>query len=227
MFIKMKVHAVITGDISRFTTLNPAQREQLVSRTEALLTGMVARKRDARMFRGDSYQLVTADVGRVLWQCVKLVCWFKLSGKRAAETGSTAPQRKSLGTRISVGIGEVAYQGKTVLDADGEAFHLSGRVFDAMDKTEAIYLTTSNAEKNAAYQIILMYINLLMRQWTATQAETIFELLSRPDATQEQVARALKTSQPAVAKSLQAARWKEVEKGIMYLNQQLNQQYAL
>jgi DNA transposition AAA+ family ATPase len=66
-----------------------------------------------------------------------------------------------------------------------------------------------------------------MRQWTATQAETIFEWLNHADATQEQVARALKTSQPAVAKSLQAARWKEVEKGITYLSEKLKQQYAL
>lgn len=221
------MQAVITGDINRFTTLNPQQREQLVSKTEALLSGMAARKRDARMFRGDSYQMVTADVGQVLWHCIRLVCWFKLSGKRVANADDATAQRKKLGTRISVGIGTVAYHGKTVLDADGEAFHLSGRVFDAMDKTEAIHLTTTDAEKNAEYQIILMYINLLTRQWTATQAETIFELLSHPDATQEQVARALKTSQPAVAKSLQAARWKEVEKGIIYLNSQLKKQYAL
>ncbi len=222
-----KIQAVITGDISRFTTLHPPQREQLVGKTEALLAGMAARKRDARIFRGDSYQMVTAGVDQVLWHCVKLICWFKLNGKRAAGADSKAAQRKKLGTRISVGVGTVAYEGKTVLDADGEAFHLSGRVFDAMDKTEAIHLTTADAEKNAEYQIILMYMNLLMQQWTATQAETIFELLNLPDATQEQVARALKTSQPAVAKSLQAARWKEVEKGIIYLNQQLKKQYAL
>lgn len=220
-------HAVITGDISHFTTLSPPRREQLVSQTEQLLMSLTARKKDARMFRGDSYQLVTTDVGRVLWHCVRLICWFKLNGKRIAEAGGTTPLRKKLGTRISVGIGAIAYEGKTVLDADGEAFHLSGRIFDAMDNTEAICLTTANAEKNTNYQIILMYINLLMRQWTATQAETIFELLSHPDATQEQVARGLKTSQPAVAKSLQAARWKEVEKGIVYLSEQLKQQYAL
>jgi len=223
----INIQAVITGDISRFTTLNPLQREQLVSKTESLLTNMATRKRDARMFRGDSYQMVTADIGQVLWHCVRLVCWFKLNGKHAADANNAASQRKRLGTRISVGIGTVDYGGKTVLDADGEAFHLSGRVFDAMDKTESIHLTTSDAGRNTTYQIILMYINLLMRQWTATQADTIFELLSHPNATQEQVAKALKTSQPAVAKSLQAARWKEVEKGIIYLSEQLKQQYAL
>ena len=103
----MNIQAVITGDISRFTTLNPLQRKQLVSKTETLLMSMTVRKRDARMFRGDSYQMVTTNVDLVLWHCVRLVCWFKLNGKHAADADGIANQRKKLGTRISVGVGVV------------------------------------------------------------------------------------------------------------------------
>jgi hypothetical protein len=94
-----------------------------------------------------------------------------------------------------------------------------------MDKEEVVRLTTFDEVKNNTYQVILMYINMIASGWTISQAETIYQLLSMEDSTQDKIAKELKMSQPAVAKSLRAARWKEVEKGINYINTDLNKQY--
>ena len=213
----MKIYAVVTGDIKNFTKLEDKMRGKLVIETELLLRRMVSRDKDAQVFRGDSYQFLVEDISQVLKKCVQLICWFKIN--------SDKEKHITLGTKLSIGIGEIAYQGKSVLDSDGEAFHLSGRNFDEMDQDEVIRLATFDEDKTNAYQIILMYINMIIRQWTISQAETIYELLDMEFITQKGIAEKLKMSQPAIAKSLQAARWKEVEKGIDYINRQLEKQY--
>ena len=213
----MKIYAVVTGDIKNFTRLSDQKRGKLVSDTEQLLRSMVRQPMDAAIFRGDSYQFIVNDIGEVLNKCIRLICWFRLNSDKHSLT--------RLGTRLSIGIGEIAYLGKNVLDSDGEAFHFSGRNFDKMDKEEIIRLTTFDEAKTNTYQVILMYINMIINGWTVNQAETIYQLLGMEDSTQDKIAKVLNMSQPAIAKSLRAARWKEVEKGISYINNELNKQY--
>ena len=213
----MRIYAVVTGDIKNFTRLSDQKRSKLVGDTEQLLSSMVKKPLDAAIFRGDSYQFIVNEIGEALNKCIQLVCWFRLNSEKHSAT--------NLGTRLSIGIGEIAYLGKNVLDSDGEAFHFSGRNFDKMDKEEIIRLTTFDEAKTNTYQVILMYVNMIIKGWTISQAETIYQLLSIEDSTQDKIARALKMSQPAIAKSLRAARWKEVEKGISYINSELNKQY--
>jgi hypothetical protein len=225
----IKLYAVVTGDIKNFTTLDNKKREKLVIETEQLLKTMVKREKDAQMFRGDSYQFILDDIGQVLMKCIQLVCWFKLNTDRELPVRQKGLINFStrLGTRLSIGIGEIAYEGKSVLDSDGQAFHFSGRIFDEMNKNEVIRLTTFDDKINDTYEIILMYINLIIRQWTISQAETIYHLLTIEDGTQEKIAKVLNMSQPAVANSLRFARWKEVEKGINFISKELEKQCLL
>jgi hypothetical protein len=224
----IKLYAVVTGDIKNFTSLDDRKREKLIAETESLLKTMVVHERDAMMFRGDSYQFIVDDIGEVLRMCVKLICWFKMYLIHLdPKERNLLKYNTRLGTRLSIGIGQIAYEGKSVLDSDGQAFHLSGRVFDEMLKNDIIRLTTFDDEKNSTYEIILTYINLLVRQWTASQAETIYYLLSMEDGTQEKIARKLNMTQPGVANSLRFARWKEVEKGINFISTALEKQCLL
>jgi hypothetical protein len=190
---------------------------------------MVKDTKDAQVFRGDSYQLLTDDIHQVLKKCIQLICWFKLnSGRFSLIRKDPKPgNRTHLGTRLSIGIGEIAYKGSNVLDSDGEAFHLSGRNFDMLNKEEIIRLSTFDEKKNEVYGILLMFMNSIIRSWTPNQAKTIFQLLDKEDNTQDQVARKLNMTQPAVASSLRAARWKEIEKGINYISKELERQYLL
>jgi hypothetical protein len=221
----IRLYAVVTGDIKNFTILNDDQREHLVIGTEKLLRTMVADEKDAKMFRGDSYQFIIDDVEQVLRKCIMLICWFKMnSDKNAPREKGVIRFNTRLGTRLSIGIGEIAYRGKTVLDSDGQAFHLSGRVFDDMEKNDIICITTFDEERNTLYEIILIYVNLIVRQWTISQAETIYYLLTLSDGTQEKIGKKLKMTQPAVAKNLRSARWKEVEKGIDFLSKEIKKQ---
>jgi hypothetical protein len=225
----MKIYAVVTGDIKNFTKLPGDRRGKLVRETEALMRSMVKDTKDAQVFRGDSYQLLMDDISQVLKRCIQLICWFKLNSDRFSLAGKDpkSETRVHLGTQLSIGIGEIAYKGSNVLDSDGEAFHLSGRNFDMMNKEEIIRLTTFDEKKNEVYAMLFMFMNSIIRSWTPSQAETIFQLLEKDDNTQDQVAKKLNMSQPAIAFSLRAARWKEIEKGINYISKELETQYTL
>ncbi len=204
----MRKFAVITGDIINFTSLDNEKRQSLITATEVLLKSWVDTPADAQVFRGDSYQLILGDINDAIKKSIKLICWFKKH--------SDAEANIQLSSRVSVGIGTVAYRGKSVLDSDGEAFHQSGRRFDKMSPGEILTIQTSNEEINQQLTIILSFINLFINQWTPNQAEVIY--LACEGYTQLKMAEKLNLNQGAVNRRLKAARWKEVEKGILYIS---------
>lgn len=203
----MKTRAVLTGDIINFTALPAAKRQALIEDTEQLLRSWIKRKADAQIFRGDSYQVIFEKIPEALNRSIQLVCWFKKHSDEA--------NNQHLNTRISIGIGEVAYQGKNVLNSDGEAFHLSGRKFDKMRAGEFIALTTNDLQKNTTIEIILNFVNTYINEWTIAQAEVIFLILE--GKTQQEIAAELSLSQPSVNSRLKLAGWKELEPAIEHI----------
>jgi len=203
----MKTRAVITGDIINFTQLPAVRRQALVEDTERLLRSWIKRKADAQIFRGDSYQVLFEEPSEALKRSLQLVCWFKKHSDEA--------NKINLNTRVSIGVGKVAYEGKTVLNSDGEAFHLSGRKFDKMKDGEFLSVNTNDPEKNATIEIILNFVNKYINEWTLAQAEVIFLILE--NKTQQEIAEELSLSQPSVNSRLKLAGWKELEPAITHI----------
>jgi len=203
----MKTRAVITGDIINFTQLPAVRRQALIEDTERLLRSWIKRKADAQIFRGDSYQVLFEEPSEALKRSLQLVCWFKKHSDEA--------NKINLNTRVSIGVGEVAYEGKTVLNSDGEAFHLSGRKFDKMKDGEFLSVNTNDPEKNATIEIILNFVNKYINEWTLAQAEVIFLILE--NKTQQEIAEELSLSQPSVNSRLKLAGWKELEPAITHI----------
>ncbi len=203
----MKTQAVITGDIVNFTKLSPAKRKELIKQTEILLKTWIEKKENAEIFRGDSYQVLFNDTLEAITKSLQLICWFKKH--------SDEKNKIFLSTRISIGVGEVSYRGKNVLNSDGEAFHLSGRNFDALKDDQFLSVHTNDIAKNKGIEIILNFVNKYIANWTIAQAEVIFLLLE--GKTQQETAEALSLSQPSVNSRLKSAGWKEFEPAIRYI----------
>jgi hypothetical protein len=203
----MKTKAVITGDIINFTKLAPIKRQALIQDTESLLKTWIKEQENAEIFRGDSYQALFENVLEAIRRSIQLICWFKKH--------SDIQHKIDLGTRISIGIGDVSYQGKNVLNSDGEAFHLSGRNFDKMKAGEFLAIHTSDTDKNKGIEIILNFVNKYISNWTLAQAEVIFLILE--GKTQQEIAEELSLSQPSINSRLKSAGWKEFEPTIDYI----------
>lgn len=201
-------YGVITGDVIDFTSIEVDQRERLIIQTRQLIKSWTGKAERAEIFRGDSFQLLFDHVEETLKRSIQIRCWFK---QYLAEA-----QNPHLDARISIGFGEVAYFGKSVLDADGEAFHLSGRAFDDMKNTQNYFQVSTNSRAlNEQLNIILNLANIIISQWTKNQAEVIF--LQLEGKTQQQMADELQIAQSAVNNRLKLARWKEIDKTMRYI----------
>lgn len=208
----MKKYAVITGDIIDFTSVGNKRREELIGDTDDNIKRWVKQPEDAAIFRGDSFQLIFEDPDLAVIRSIQLICWFK----KQAE-----PKFPHLSTRISLGIGGLAFKGKTVLDSDGEAFHLSGRNFDLLETDELLRISTGKAEQDELLAVLLTFMNLIMNGWSSQQAEVVYWVLEDQNATQEKIGKRLNMYQSNIAKRLKAAHWKEMEKGIRFISAQL------
>jgi len=209
----MKNYAVLTGDIINFTQVNNDGRQLLIEETAGLIKSWVKDPSDAEVFRGDSYQLIFDDIDNALTRSIQLICWFKM---RSADGNAPA-----LSTRISVGIGKIAYKGKSVLDSDGEVFHESGRSFDKMGRDELLAITTTDEKINHQIRILLIFINQIINQWTKSQAEVIY--LYEEGLKQQEMAEKLGIVQGAVNNRLRVAKWKDVNEGINYITKIVKQ----
>jgi hypothetical protein len=201
-------YIVITGDIANSTSIDPDKRAELIERVRTLIKSWVAKPAFAEIFRGDSFQLLFDDIAEALKRSIQIRCWLKSYPDGA--------ENEALDARLSIGVGDVAYFGKSVLDADGEAFHLSGRAFDEMKATQNYFqLSTNDPKLNEQLYIILNLANITISQWTKNQAQVIFLLLE--GRTQQEMADELKIAQSAVNNRIKLSRWKEIDKTMRYI----------
>ena len=201
------MNGVITGDITNFTSIRVDEKEDLINQTSRLIKSWVSRPEHAEIFRGDSFQLLLDEVSTTLYKSIQIRCWLKQH---------TEDLKAPLDARISIGFGEVDYFGTSVLDADGEAFHLSGRAFDEMKSTHQYFqVSTTNPVLNEQIKIILSLANIIISQWTKNQAQVIFLMLN--GKTQQEMADELEIAQSAVNNRIKLARWKEIDKTIRYI----------
>jgi len=191
------IHAVLTGDIVNSTLLEPSQEKKLLKLLQHILSD-----HKQEFFRGDSFQAYIKESSQALK--IALQC-------RTAAIGLQPDQSPAVSdVRISIGIGQVESPVRTLATAKGEAFLLSGRALDAMDKTEGrLIIIIENKLTNYAFSVMSDYINSIYKQMTPKQAEVIFELLK--GYSQQHVAEKLNRSKSTISQHVTAGRWDEIE----------------
>lgn len=197
---------VLTGDIAGFTSIPSDKRVVIINDLKKLLNLWVAQPGYAEIFRGDSFQLLFIDTKEALNRAIQLRCWFK---SRYAEKNKTL-----LDAKIAIGIGDIAYFSKRILDADGEAFHLSGRTFDVMT-APGLKIITPDETLNKQLEIITSLLDVIMTGLTTGQAEVLFMLME--NKTQIEIASELNIAQSAVNNRIKLAQWKDINKTLQYL----------
>jgi hypothetical protein len=191
----MAMVAVITADIVNSTRLKRAEEKKLVGDLSSIL-----RSYKFEFYRGDSFQAYIPDPK----QALKVVLEARAAAKRLS-SGFSSP----FDVRASVGIGNMTTPVKDLKTAKGEAFLISGRVFDEMSKSgKRLKIQSANEGINLGLKIIADYADSLFSQLSSKQAAVVFELLMNHN--QVETAKRLKKSQPTINKHAQSARWVEI-----------------
>lgn len=193
----MAIQAVLTGDIVNSTKLSTTKSNKLVT----CITGLFQQYK-VEFYRGDSFQAYLknpADALRLALLCRTIAISISKDDKFVADV------------RISIGIGNVTGAVRTLKTAKGEAFVLSGRMFDEIVKTsQRLAISSTNELANEGLQVISDYINSIFGLMTGKQAEVIVELLQGEQ--QQAVAKKLKKTKSSIHQRVTSGRWPEIER---------------
>lgn len=191
------LHAVLTGDVVNSTLLPATEEQRLVKMLEGFLAPYVF-----EFYRGDSFQVYIEDAAHALE--LALLC------RTAALSMGTVENDFLPDIRLSIGIGAVAKPVIPLGLAKGEAFLLSGRALDGLEKTgRRLLLVSAPPIPALALLLIADHLDAIYKEMTAKQAEVILELIK--GNTQQQAAEKLSRSKSTVSQHVTAGRWNEIE----------------
>ncbi|MFI5194274.1 MAG: hypothetical protein ACHQD7_09455 [Chitinophagales bacterium] len=197
----MSLSAVITGDIVNSTRLPPGDEKKLIGRLSDILKPF-----QFAFYRGDSFQVYMKEPERALE--IALLCRTMALGFAKEKT------KKITDVRMGIGIGRVTEPVRDPGSANGEAFLLSGRTFDDLEKSGSrLAITSTDEMANAGFSVLSDYINEICRKMSVKQANVIFELLQ--GYSQQETAIRLKKSKSTINQHVTAGSWNELEKLVL------------
>lgn len=159
---------VITGDIVNSTLISNEWKSAVFTILEQITDDFKSlTNANFEMFRGDSFQVVVDNVSHALSFGIAI---------RAALRAKTPPELEWWDARISIGIGDVSYKSGSILTSDGEAFRLSGREFDVLNKRRLSIITPFD-NINDELKLTTSFADEFIAKWTPKQAEIIYPKL--------------------------------------------------
>ncbi len=197
-----KLYAVITGDVVGSSKIKGNQRSHLLSvlkstfdTIEKIFPGRI--QAPFEIHRGDSFQGVLSNPEDAL----RVVIVIRTSLRYGFETKQ---RQNALDARIVAGIGTIDFlpSGRGS-EGDGEAFRRSGPTLDKMKGDKRLVIRTPWEEINSELDVECALLDALINRWSNEQAQAIYAKIS--DLTQEQIAKQLGISQPAVRQRLKRA----------------------
>lgn len=184
--------AVITADIVNSSSLSSAAARKLRLKFEDLLDN-----HKHEFFRGDSFQAVAQDPAAAL----RLALLCRCEARKIAGNSDL---------RIAIGIGKIRPRVTKLNTATDEAFVLSGRTFDSLEKQGArLAISSPDAKANYAFDVMAVFIDYLFKNLTGRQATVMAELLKGDN--QKQVASRLRKSPSTIHKHTLAIGWQELQ----------------
>ena len=212
----MNYIGVITGDIiDSSSILNAGRRKELLTVIHQVIEKLKSSSKWGKinfsLYRGDSFQLEVDDASKVLE--IALILRSALISNSTKELHWDA--------RIGIGVGKREFLSDTVTESDGEAFHLSGKAFDNINKDSQINILTSDSDFNEELEISSIFVIEIIINWTAIQAQ-LFYLMHIEELTQKEAAAQRNITQQAVSKTHTAAKINLIDKYITRFSSNIN-----
>ena len=196
----MAASAVITADIVNSTKLTREEEKKLLQAITAIFKDNLF-----EFYRGDSFQAFIDKPA----QALSIALQLRTAAIRMPQPNPLA--RHDI--KLSIGIDKVQKPVKSIRNARGEAFILSGRTFDELkdsDQRMSISCNEQMPDIRLALNVIASFSDFLLRSLTAKQAAVIFELLQ--GHSQVEIAQRLKKTQATINKHVQSAGWPAFQK---------------
>ncbi len=194
---KKKLYSVLSGDLVGSSKLETGERKEILSvlknsfnQVKSIYPKAVRSEFD--IYRGDSFQGILSAPSVSLGSAIIIRAYLRSKIGHKADA------------RIAIGIGKIDYLPKHITEGYGEAFVISGKLLDKMKKSRFNFqIETPSEEINRELRIEFILLDFLISKWSPEQSEAIIKHLK--GLTQEEIAKKLGISQPAVHKRLDNA----------------------
>lgn len=217
---KRKCVAVLTADIINSRGYSSSERPRVNRVLLKAFDQIVRLHPDAihtplgfRITAGDEFQCVFSDIGTTFGILTYL---------RAL--AATSKLRPRLQFRASIGVGGINVITKTnSYEEDGEAFFRSRTGLDqlARGRLGLTKIVTGQSELDNASNTVVLFMDDLLKGWTAPQWEAI--KLALDGLTRQEIAIKLYVAHQNITKRLTAARWLHFKAGSVFLSDTLRQ----
>jgi hypothetical protein len=193
----MDIKSIITGDIVASTEVRTEWRDSLLNTIREATDEMKSLSElELEFFRGDSFQMVVHQPAVAL----KIAVLLRAALRAATPQGSNTVWD----ARMAIGVGTISYQSESIVVSDGEAFRLSGRALDEMEKNR-LAVRTGWEDVNDEMAVGTAFADDVISSWSVPQAQVVYVTLLHPIAQKELAARMHKSAQ-SVSKLLNAAK---------------------
>ena len=195
--MNMRLGAIITGDIVNSTNIPIESRDLMLNILQAIPEKLAPISDVSfEIFRGDGFQIGVLQVDEAVRCALAVRAWLR--------SNKPIDSNNILDARIAIGIGTLDYESDSLSTSDGEAYRLSGRLLDEMNKSR-FKIMTSWKEVNEELGLATLFVDDIVSGWTQSQSEIILAHLQTP-VSHIELAKKLNLSRQMVDKSLKASK---------------------
>ncbi len=219
--------AVISGDIIAYTSLSNAGKATLEKALKNLLEELKSHfDVYGRLIKGDYLECVVPEPQNALRVALAIKSCVKSISVKEPDNNRFRFFRIH-GIRLAIGYGSLSRYDTEKGIIDGEAIYLSGRAINE-ERTHnkkrvviknTLFFTSANERYNAQLEPLLALLDVLMSKATARQSEVLY--LKLMGLNEEEIAAALKISQPVVNQHSTSVGWNAIEKAVFYFSELL------
>jgi hypothetical protein len=209
--------AVVTGDFVGSRRYSRAQRQVLDQALTATFNSASELLPDA-VYAPLGFSVVQGDEFQLVLQRPDLAYPFVVLMRTLLSTSGLSPRPTF---RAAIGIGEMAVsQGRSSYAMDGAAFHFARDGMQRLAKAKGgrprmTMLLTGDTDRDAWFDLILMYQDLIENRWTPAQLEAV--RWRQQLSTYEAIGQKIGIAKQNVQKRLRAACWDEFRRGIDFI----------
>lgn len=196
--------AVLTGDIINSKKVNS---EEWLPKLKDYFIKVTNNVEKWEIYRGDSFQIqVKIEEALITAICIRAL--IKTNSK--------------IDVRISIGIGDVSFKGKKIIESNGTAFINSGEAFKKI-KNNTLIIKTPFKEIDDYFNPIFKLLSFIMNNWKPVTSETIFYALINRDLLQKEIAEKLQKDKTTVNRALKRGAYEEIIEIIDLFNKKISE----
>ncbi|TXK74195.1 SatD family protein [Mesonia sp. HuA40] len=181
--------ATLTGDIVKSQNLKDPQL--YIGALSSIFNRL---NLNYEFFGGDSFQIELAEPEN--------------SFALALQIKAHLIEKGQIKTRIAIGIGEITFQGDSLLTRQGSAYLRSGRLLEKIKNSKQnLAIRTGDEKFDSEINIGFKLCEIPISQWTKNTAEIVSLLCTYPDLNQEQLGKKIGIKQNTVSERIKRSHW--------------------